>query len=52
LKDIVDKNAKFVGLDTIKDAIDYMYSGKNIGKVVVQVGLSDYSIDSTKSSML
>ena len=28
---------KFVGVEQIADAIDYMYSGKNIGKVVVQI---------------
>jgi len=33
-----DGHGKFVGLSSISDALDYMYSGKNIGKVVVKIG--------------
>lgn len=36
LRSVVDKRV-FKGVDSIADAIDYMYSRKNIGKVVVQV---------------
>jgi len=28
---------RFVGIDSIYDAIDHMYSGKNLGKVVVDI---------------
>jgi len=36
LKLVVDTK-KFNGLEAIPDAIDYMYEGKNVGKVVVQL---------------
>jgi len=36
IKSFVDEK-KFVGLEQVADAIDYMYSGQNIGKVVVNV---------------
>lgn len=28
---------RFVGLESVADAIDYMYEGKNMGKLVVQL---------------
>lgn len=34
LKPLID-NKKFLGLEEISDAIDWMYQGKNVGKVVV-----------------
>jgi len=36
LQSVVDET-KFIGLEQIADAIDHMYSGNNIGKVVVQL---------------
>nr|KAG5699182.1 hypothetical protein BaRGS_012703 [Batillaria attramentaria] len=27
----------FIGLDRVTDAVEYMYSGKNIGKIVVEL---------------
>lgn len=42
----VDKGSEkpFLGLASVADAIDYMYSGKNVGKVVVE-------LDTDKSSL-
>lgn len=37
LKSIVDKSPKFVGLESVSDAINHMLSGKTIGKVVVKI---------------
>lgn len=34
---------KFVGLEQIADAVDHMYDGKNVGKIVVQIPKSDQS---------
>ncbi|KAL6067452.1 Prostaglandin reductase 3 [Balamuthia mandrillaris] len=31
----VDASRPFVGIESVADAVDYMYSGKNVGKVVV-----------------
>lgn len=36
-----DKEGRFVGLESVYRAIDYMYAGKNQGKVVVEVGSPD-----------
>jgi NADPH-dependent curcumin reductase CurA len=32
----VDEGRKFLGVEEVGDAIEYMYQGKNIGKVVVE----------------
>lgn len=37
LRSLVDDKAKFVGLETVTDAINHMLSSKTIGKVVVQI---------------
>ena len=37
LKAWIDDSHKFVGLDSVADAVDYMLTGKNIGKVVAQI---------------
>ena len=34
---LVDRSRKFVGVDSAADAVDYMLSGKSIGKVVVDI---------------
>jgi len=45
-----DGQGKFVGLSSICDALDYMYAGKNIGKVVVKIG--DHDLPLPKKSNL
>lgn len=37
LESIVDDSPKFVGLESVSEAIDHMLSGKTIGKVVVKI---------------
>ncbi|KAK3513564.1 hypothetical protein QTP70_019460 [Hemibagrus guttatus] len=37
----MDEGGRFVGLESVYRAIDYMYAGKNQGKVVVEVTPSD-----------
>jgi NADPH:quinone reductase-like Zn-dependent oxidoreductase len=37
LESIVDKSPKFVGLESVSDAINHMLSGNTIGKVVVKI---------------
>lgn len=37
LKAWIDDSRKFVGLDSVADAVDYMLTGRNIGKVVAQI---------------
>lgn len=37
----MDEGGRFVGLESVYRAIDYMYAGKNQGKVVVEVSPSD-----------
>jgi len=32
--------ARFVGIESVADAVDHLYSGNSIGKVVVQLGPS------------
>ncbi|CAG5133331.1 unnamed protein product [Candidula unifasciata] len=34
-------NGPFIGLDKVADAVEYMYSRKNVGKVVVELGKED-----------
>ena len=36
---------RFVGLEAVFRAVDYMYAGKNLGKVVVEVG---HALDTSK----
>ncbi|XP_030638675.1 prostaglandin reductase 3 isoform X2 [Chanos chanos] len=33
----IDPEGRFVGLESVYRAVDYMYAGKNVGKVVVEV---------------
>jgi NADPH-dependent curcumin reductase CurA len=36
----VDDTKKFIGLESIPNAIDHMFSGQNVGKIVVQIATS------------
>ena len=35
LRSVVDSTRQFEGLDAVPDAIEHLYSGRNVGKVVV-----------------
>jgi NADPH-dependent curcumin reductase CurA len=37
IKSLVDKSPKFVGLESVSDAIEHMLSGRTTGKVVVEI---------------
>jgi NADPH-dependent curcumin reductase CurA len=49
LKSIVDKES-FTGLESIASALDFMYQGKNIGKVVVKIAEDEGSSDKNSTS--
>lgn len=42
IKSAVDEGAlkRFVGVESVPDAVEYLYTGKNAGKVVVHIGKS------------
>ena len=50
LKSIVDPT-QFAGLEQVADAIDYMYKGANVGKVVVKLTPQDQQHKSPKSRL-
>lgn len=39
---LVEKK-QFLGIEAVKDAVEYMYSGKSSGKVIVQINPEDVS---------
>ena len=43
LVSVVDQDHGFRGLEQVADAIDYMYKGKNKGKVIVRIANTELS---------